>query len=248
MAGGRGAAARPEPADRDSRKRPRGRPGSPASGRYSVVGLAFVAVIVVALLNLLSDDDAGIVRRARGAAGRLRGPRSSRAARRRCERRPGRLRELAQPMPRGRPPNAGLRDRDRRRDPGLRPLRPAARDLVLVHAAAATAFPARTPSTRSPALRRPRELPHHQRPRRPRRGRRDRPRARLDRPGRAGTATAPSRTSTGSASARRSSLAYPGGILEDGPRSATTPTDAVAELDELTLLAASAEARERDHD
>ena len=91
-----------------------------------------------------------------------------------------------------------------RGDPRLRPLRPAAGDLVLVHRGRRLpADPGRW-STRSPALPRPGQLPLGRRPRRPRRGRGGSSRARLDGSRSAGTATAPSPTSTGSAAARPS--------------------------------------------
>ena len=168
-----------------SRARDRPRP----SGRYSMfVGLAFVALIVVALLNLLGDDDDRDPR-ARTAAGMpLAELRGARRARRRSTPTPTSPRTTARaratPAPRTSARTPACEIDDRGGDPGLRPLRPAARDLVLVHARRRLpAHPGRLRRGRRP-LRGPRQLPQRQRPRRPGDGRRDRPRPRLDGPGR----------------------------------------------------------------
>ena len=89
----------------------------------------------------------------------------------------------ADDQPRPRPARSTCRERD----PRLRPLRPPAGDLVLVHAAAPTACPTQDVVDQvAQPLPRPGQLPLDQRPRRPRRGAADRRRARLDDPGRLG--------------------------------------------------------------
>ena len=123
--------------------------------RYSiVVGLLFLALIVVAV------DQHAAAASGEGTLGLDEQPRALAAARvRRAGRRRASwkatptsprttARPRAVPCPERRPAHPRLPDRDARRDPRLRPLRPAAGDLVLVHQRAATASTSRTWSTR----------------------------------------------------------------------------------------------------
>ena len=111
--------------------------------RYSiVVGLIFLALIVVATVHTLSggggEGTLGLDRQpprwplpefaVPGAAGQLEG--DANVAQDDCESSP-------LPCPEDARRDARLPDRHPRRDPRLRPLRPAAGDLVLVHARAA---------------------------------------------------------------------------------------------------------------
>ncbi len=137
---GRRATRLPTRDERSSRKaRPRAR--RRPSSRYSIfVGLAFVVLIVVATINTLrrprrraSSAPADGSRRRRCRSSRSRTLRGAVGGRR--QRLPGRLRHAANPCPADdqRTPACEV-DVARRRDPRLRPLRQAARDLVLVHA------------------------------------------------------------------------------------------------------------------
>ena len=107
--------------------------------RYSiVVGLIFLAVIVVATIQTLGsgggEGTLGLDRQpprwplpefaVPAAAGELEG--DANVAQDDCE-------SAAAPLSRRRPPHPRLPDPHRGRDPRLRPLRPAAGDLVLVH-------------------------------------------------------------------------------------------------------------------
>ena len=107
--------------------------------------------------------------------------------------------------------HARLPGRGAGRDPRLRPLRPAARDLVLVHPRRRLRGPAGRRQRGLRALPWTGELPLAQRARRPRHGARAGPRARLADAASATTTTARSRTSTGSAAARPSSSPIPAG-------------------------------------
>ena len=145
-----------------------------------------------------------------------RSPTRSRASTAGCQRRPGRLRLLPQPLPRGRSANPRLRDRCRGRDPRLRPLRQAARDLVLVHTGwRLPAHPGRLRRGRPRAARTTVNFLSDQRPRRSAATVAGSSATAAGASRSASTATAPSRTSTGSASARRSSSPIRAGSSTD---------------------------------
>ena len=119
------------------------------------------------------------------------------------------------PCPRGPAAHPGLRGRPAGGDPRLRPVRPAAGDLVLVHPRRRLpADPGRCRRGRA-ALSGHGQLPLDQRPRRPRRGAADRRASAAGGSRSAGTPTARSPTSTGSASARRSPSPTPAGSSSD---------------------------------
>ena len=183
--------------------------------RYSIlVGLLFVAIVAIALLNGVPGGGSGTLgldeQPARwplpefavpAAAGKLEG--DANVAQDDCRRRSAALSGR-------RPPHSRLPGRDAGGDPGLRPLRPPAGDLVLVHA--------RGRRLRRPAGRRqPRlralpwtgELPLAGRSRRSRHGSRTDPAARLGDAGRLRPRRRRRRASTGSAAARPSPTPIP---------------------------------------
>ena len=153
--------------------------------------------------------------RPRRAAARVRGPGAARFPGGRRERLPGRLRDRRQPVPRRRDPHPGVRGRPAGGDPRLRPLRPPAGDLVLVHrrrrlpadpgrlrprsppGSAAGSTSSRSTSATTATTRR---------------------RSSASAAGGcrwAGTPTAPSPTSTGSACCPTVAFAYPGGLFSE---------------------------------
>ena len=138
--GDRPGPSRPRRSPRSRREPPRGLASpksSPLASRYSLfVGLAFVALIIVALLNLVGGtDETGITLDegtplAEFAAPNAAGTSDADAniAQDDCE-------SSLNPCPsdQQRTPACEIDRRGGRRDPGLRPLRQAAGDLVLVH-------------------------------------------------------------------------------------------------------------------
>ena len=170
--------------------------------------------------------------RGRAAAGPVRGPRPAQRARGRRQHRPGRLRGLARALSRGRAPDAGLRGRGRGRDPRLRPLRPAAGALVLVHARAASARPSRTCSSRSIGATGSRSTSSPSTSATRARRWRASPTSAAGRTRSASTATAPSPTSTGSAAAPPFSTPIP---------AASSSDTSIGELNERELQAKVAE-------
>ena len=106
--------------------------------RYTlVVGLLFAILILIAVINGPpgggGNDTLGLDRQPpHWALPEFAVPLAIPEARRRRQRRPGRLRNRAGALPGGLPPHPGLPGPQSRLDPGLRPLRPPLAALVLV--------------------------------------------------------------------------------------------------------------------
>ena len=217
---------RPGPLTGEPRRAPRGRSGRapPGRPRYSLlVGLVFVAV------DHRSRRSTPCTRRGRAARDRgapRRPPLAEFAvptpagAGGRRQHLPGRLRDVGDPVSRRSAAHPAC-EIGPERDPGLRPLRPAAGDLVLVHRGRRLPADAGRLRRGRPALSRPRQLPLDRRPRRPRRGARPSPSA-AGRSRSAGTATAPSRNLYRVGGCPTVAFAYPGGILADADREPTS--------------------------
>ena len=183
--------------------------------RYSIlVGLVFVAVVVIAVLNGAGGGG--------GTLGLDRQPSHwplpefavPRRRRRRSKATPTSPRTIARasqlPCPSDARRTPACRVGDAGRDPRLRPLRPALGDLVLVHARAADCVDQQDVVDRVyRALPWAGELPLAGRARRSRHGSRPDPRSAVGRCRSATTATAPSPASTGSAAARPSPTSTP---------------------------------------
>ena len=124
-----------DPPRQPGEEAPEGEKPRPGARYPLIVGIAFVALIAYATYNSIQTDEGGLLgRRGRrageGAAG-VRGAGHRERPRGRRERLSGRLRDVPEPVPRAARPR--VPDRGAGRDPRLRPLRQAARDLVLVH-------------------------------------------------------------------------------------------------------------------
>ena len=138
-------------------------------------------------------------------------PELRRGARRRRQHRPGRLRDVREPLPAGRPPDARLPDRGGERDPRLRPLRPPAGDQLLVLQSRRLPADPGSRATRSHAAIAGGSTSSRSRPRGARGARRDRRRARVGPAGRVGPGRRGLEPLSGRRLSRRSPTPTPAG-------------------------------------